>query len=78
MKRALRLLIVPLAVGLLMLATAAPAFAIGPPDGLPPGDLSSVPGHEPSCAAQNPDDRPDGAKNSAPFEDLQDFYDKFC
>ncbi len=77
MKRFLKLSLVVVVVGLLALATTAPVYAIGP-GGNVPGDLSSVPGHAPSCEAQNPDNRPNQTGLTPPAEDLKAFYDEFC
>jgi len=58
MKRSLKLLVVSLVMGLLVLATAVPAFAGGPPNPGDPTSHVSPAAHLISCDGQDPHTKP--------------------
>ena len=66
MRRRFKVMAAVTVVAMMMLATTATAFAIGP-GGNTPGDLSQVPGHIVSCAGQsNAFDHADAADTPDP------------
>ena len=83
MARRLRMaLVAVMVVGLLMLPTSMPAFAVGPKPQISDfvqDSLLDVPGHVPSCTAQDPYDKPSEAQDSgAAFDQLVELYEIYC
>lgn len=78
MQRILRLMVVALVVAALALATALPAFAIGPGDHSKADEHVSPVGHAASCGAQGVVIHSDVATGLPNYDSIHDLYAAQC